>query len=124
MFSAADLEWWPVALTCDRMSFAGDVGEDAVCGEMARLIMGAGTFWNRCKPKEVQRKSSSDIAPDVAWWAVEQAELSILDAIDARAWADERAAASGRGHRGSCPNVTFGPAQGTQPDASMPESVG
>jgi hypothetical protein len=29
-----------------------------------------------------------------ARWAVEQAELAVLDAIDARAWADERAAAS------------------------------
>jgi hypothetical protein len=29
-----------------------------------------------------------------AKWAVEQAELAVLDAIDARAWADERAAAS------------------------------
>jgi hypothetical protein len=28
-----------------------------------------------------------------AGWAVEQAELAVLDAIDARAWADERAAA-------------------------------
>ena len=29
-----------------------------------------------------------------ARWAVEQAELAVLDAIDARAWAGERAAAS------------------------------
>lgn len=29
-----------------------------------------------------------------ARWAVEQAELAVLDSIDARAWADERAAAS------------------------------
>jgi hypothetical protein len=32
-----------------------------------------------------------------ARWAVEQAELAVLDAIDARAWADERAAAPGTG---------------------------
>jgi len=31
---------------------------------------------------------------DFAWWAVGEAKLSVLDALDARAWADERAAAS------------------------------
>jgi hypothetical protein len=35
-------------------------------------------------------------ALDFAAWAVRQAELSVLDAIDARARADERAAAAGR----------------------------
>ncbi len=30
---------------------------------------------------------------DFARWAVEQAQLSVLDAIDARAWADEQAEA-------------------------------
>ncbi|HEX6453916.1 MAG TPA: hypothetical protein VF060_31195 [Trebonia sp.] len=34
-------------------------------------------------------------APDFAWWAVKHAGLTVLDAIDARAWVDERAAASG-----------------------------
>jgi chromosome segregation ATPase len=33
-------------------------------------------------------------ALDFAGWAVGQAELAVLDAIDAHAWADERAAAS------------------------------
>jgi hypothetical protein len=33
-------------------------------------------------------------ALDYARWAVGQAELAVLDAIDARTWADERAAAS------------------------------
>jgi hypothetical protein len=32
-----------------------------------------------------------------ARWAVGQAELAVLDAIDARTWADERAAAPGTG---------------------------
>jgi hypothetical protein len=36
-------------------------------------------------------------ALDYARWAVGQAELAVLDAIDARTWADERAAASGTG---------------------------
>ena len=31
---------------------------------------------------------------DFAEWAAEQAEVAVLDAIGARAWADERAAAS------------------------------
>jgi hypothetical protein len=31
---------------------------------------------------------------DFAWWAAGQAEVAVLDAVDARAWADERAAAS------------------------------
>ena len=33
-------------------------------------------------------------ALDFAGWAAGQTELTILEAIDARAWADERAAAS------------------------------
>ena len=33
-------------------------------------------------------------ALDFAWWAVEEAEMAVLDAIDARAWADEQAAGS------------------------------
>jgi hypothetical protein len=33
-------------------------------------------------------------ALDYASWAVDQAELAVLDAIDARTWADARAAAS------------------------------
>jgi hypothetical protein len=32
-------------------------------------------------------------ALDYAQWAVGEAELAVLDAIDARSWADERAAA-------------------------------
>ena len=36
-------------------------------------------------------------AVDFAWWAVEQAELAVLDAADARAWADERTAATRTG---------------------------
>ena len=32
-------------------------------------------------------------ALDYATWAVEQAQVAVLDAIDARTWADERAAA-------------------------------
>jgi hypothetical protein len=57
-------------------------------------------------------------ALDFAWWVVEQAGLTVLDAIDARAWADKRAASRG-GDLGHCPNVTFGPAQGAQPGASI-----
>jgi hypothetical protein len=33
-------------------------------------------------------------ALDYATWAVDQAQLAVLDAIDARSWADARAAAS------------------------------
>jgi len=36
-------------------------------------------------------------ALDYARWAVAEAELAVLDAIDARTWADERAAAPGTG---------------------------
>jgi hypothetical protein len=35
-------------------------------------------------------------ALDFARWAVEQAALTVLDAIDARAWADGRAASRAR----------------------------
>jgi hypothetical protein len=42
---------------------------------------------------EVAEDNAVD-ALDFAWWAVKQAELAVLDSIDARAWADERAAAS------------------------------
>jgi hypothetical protein len=65
-----------------------------LCG-MARLIMGAGTFWNCRTPKEAQEKDIWDIALDVAWSAAGQAELRIPSTIDARAWADKRAAAFG-----------------------------
>lgn len=79
--------------------------------------------WNCHNPKEAQGKTSSDIALDVAWWVAGQAKLSVRDAIDAGVWADWRAASLAR-QRGPMPNVTFGPAQGAQPDASMPESLG
>jgi hypothetical protein len=36
-------------------------------------------------------------ALDYAQWAAAQAEVAVLDAIDARTWADERAAAPGTG---------------------------
>jgi hypothetical protein len=36
-------------------------------------------------------------ALDFAAWALDQAEISVLDAIDARAWADARTAASSSG---------------------------
>ena len=39
-------------------------------------------------------EDNADDALDFACWAVWQAELAVLNAIDARAWADERAAAS------------------------------
>src|SRR5262245_10740591 len=39
-------------------------------------------------------EQDADDALDYAAWAVDQAQLAVLDAIDARAWADARAAAS------------------------------
>lgn len=39
-------------------------------------------------------ETDAEEALDFAWWAVGEAQLSVLDALDARAWADERAAAS------------------------------
>ena len=40
-------------------------------------------------------ETDAEEALDFAGWAVGEAQLYILDAIDTRAWADERAAASG-----------------------------
>jgi DNA repair exonuclease SbcCD ATPase subunit len=42
---------------------------------------------------EEAEQSAAD-ALDYALWVVDQAELAVLDAIDARSWADARAAAS------------------------------
>ena len=42
---------------------------------------------------EAAEEAAAD-APDYALWVVDQAELAVLDAIDARSWADARAAAS------------------------------
>ena len=42
---------------------------------------------------EAAAENASD-ALDYAAWAVDQAQLAVLHAIDARTWADERAAAS------------------------------
>ena len=39
-------------------------------------------------------ETDAEEALDFAWWAVGEARVSVLDALDARAWADERAAAS------------------------------
>jgi len=49
------------------------------------------------KVAEHQANTTEDnavAALDFAWWAVEEAEMAVLDAIDARAWADEQAAGS------------------------------
>ena len=42
---------------------------------------------------EAAEEAAAD-ALDYALWVVDQAELAVLDAIDARSWADARAAAS------------------------------
>jgi molybdenum-dependent DNA-binding transcriptional regulator ModE len=42
---------------------------------------------------EAAEEDAAD-ALDYATWAVDQAELAVLDAMDARSWADERSAAS------------------------------
>ena len=42
---------------------------------------------------DVAEQDAAD-ALDYASWAVDQAQLAVLDAVDARTWADERAAAS------------------------------
>jgi hypothetical protein len=49
------------------------------------------------KKAEQQAEDAEDDAADAldyALWVVDQAQLAVLDAIDARAWADARAAAS------------------------------
>src|SRR6266699_3790966 len=43
--------------------------------------------------KSLKADAAAD-ALDYASWAVDQAQLAVLDAIDARSWADARAAAS------------------------------
>jgi hypothetical protein len=45
------------------------------------------------KDADVAEQDAAD-ALDYASWAVDQAQLAVLDAVDARTWADERAAAS------------------------------
>jgi hypothetical protein len=47
----------------------------------------------RYLPPDTAAKPAAD-ALDYAAWAVGQAEVAVLDAADARAWADARAAAS------------------------------
>lgn len=49
--------------------------------------------------KEAERhaehaETDAEQALDFAWWAVGEAQLSVLHALDARAWADERMATS------------------------------
>jgi hypothetical protein len=63
-------------------------------------------FWDRVDRKRDEhdvKKAERDAedaeedaadALDYATWAVDQAQLAVLHAIDARTWADERAAAS------------------------------
>jgi peptidoglycan hydrolase CwlO-like protein len=46
------------------------------------------------KAAEQDAEDDAIDALDFAEWAAEQAEVAVLDAINARAWADERAAAS------------------------------
>ena len=45
------------------------------------------------KDADAAEQDAAD-ALDYASWAVDQAQLAVLDAVDARTWADERAAAS------------------------------
>ena len=48
----------------------------------------------RAERQAEDAEADASDALDYASWAVDQAELALLDAIDARTWADARAAAS------------------------------
>jgi hypothetical protein len=55
----------------------------------------AGAAATSARSKWAQMKADAADAIDYAEWTVDNARLAVLDAIDARAYADERAKAAG-----------------------------